>query len=129
MCKSVYIFCTENVFGMKEECRRDGAPHRLCIARGHFGELSFDSAQLAFLRDPVSVVEVFDFQSSLCLLLLLCVLKRFYFVRAPRLCHFPRRGDRIPFSKESMSMNLNGIKITWLGHATFLIDTPGGTKI
>ena len=26
-------------------------------------------------------------------------------------------------------MNLNGIKITWLGHATFLIDTPGGKKV
>jgi len=26
-------------------------------------------------------------------------------------------------------MNLNGIKITWLGHATFLVDTPGGKKI
>jgi L-ascorbate metabolism protein UlaG (beta-lactamase superfamily) len=26
-------------------------------------------------------------------------------------------------------MNLNGIKITWLGHATFLVITPGGKKI
>jgi L-ascorbate metabolism protein UlaG (beta-lactamase superfamily) len=26
-------------------------------------------------------------------------------------------------------MNLNGIKITWLGHATFLVVTPGGKKI
>ena len=26
-------------------------------------------------------------------------------------------------------MNLNGIKITWLGHATFLIDTPKGSKV
>ena len=26
-------------------------------------------------------------------------------------------------------MKLNGIKITWLGHATFLIDTPGGKKV
>ncbi|PYP89391.1 MAG: metal-dependent hydrolase [Candidatus Angelobacter sp. Gp1-AA117] len=26
-------------------------------------------------------------------------------------------------------MNLNGIKITWLGHATFLIDTPAGKKV
>jgi L-ascorbate metabolism protein UlaG (beta-lactamase superfamily) len=26
-------------------------------------------------------------------------------------------------------MNLNGIKITWLGHATFLIQTPGGKHV
>src|SRR6266403_1104813 len=26
-------------------------------------------------------------------------------------------------------MNLNGIKITWLGHSTFLVDTPGGKKV
>jgi L-ascorbate metabolism protein UlaG (beta-lactamase superfamily) len=26
-------------------------------------------------------------------------------------------------------MNLNGIKLTWLGHATFLIQTPSGKKI
>ena len=26
-------------------------------------------------------------------------------------------------------MKLNGIKITWLGHATFLIETPAGKKI
>jgi L-ascorbate metabolism protein UlaG (beta-lactamase superfamily) len=26
-------------------------------------------------------------------------------------------------------MNLNGIKLTWLGHSTFLIETPGGKKI
>jgi L-ascorbate metabolism protein UlaG (beta-lactamase superfamily) len=26
-------------------------------------------------------------------------------------------------------MKLNGIKLTWLGHATFLIETPGGKKI
>ncbi len=26
-------------------------------------------------------------------------------------------------------MNLNGIKITWLGHATFLVITPGGKNI
>jgi len=26
-------------------------------------------------------------------------------------------------------MRLNGIKITWLGHATFLIETPGGKQI
>ncbi|HEV2990021.1 MAG TPA: MBL fold metallo-hydrolase [Candidatus Angelobacter sp.] len=26
-------------------------------------------------------------------------------------------------------MKLNGIKITWLGHATFLIETPGGKKV
>src|SRR5437899_12480293 len=26
-------------------------------------------------------------------------------------------------------MNLNGIKITWLGHATFLVVTPGGKNI
>ena len=26
-------------------------------------------------------------------------------------------------------MNLNGIKITWLGHATFLVATPGGKNI
>ena len=26
-------------------------------------------------------------------------------------------------------MNLNGIKITWLGHATFLIATPGGKNL
>ena len=26
-------------------------------------------------------------------------------------------------------MNLNGIRITWLGHATFLVETPGGTHI
>jgi len=26
-------------------------------------------------------------------------------------------------------MNLKGIKLTWLGHATFRIETPGGTII
>jgi L-ascorbate metabolism protein UlaG (beta-lactamase superfamily) len=26
-------------------------------------------------------------------------------------------------------MRLNGIKVTWLGHATFLIETPGGTRL
>src|SRR5689334_17527158 len=26
-------------------------------------------------------------------------------------------------------MNLNGIKITWLGHSTFLVVTPGGKNI
>ena len=26
-------------------------------------------------------------------------------------------------------MKLNGIKITWLGHATFLVESPGGKKI
>jgi len=26
-------------------------------------------------------------------------------------------------------MNLNGVKLTWLGHATFRIDTPGGKTI
>ncbi len=26
-------------------------------------------------------------------------------------------------------MQLNGIKLTWLGHATFLIETPGGKKV
>jgi len=26
-------------------------------------------------------------------------------------------------------MKLNGIKITWLGHSTFLIETPGGKKV
>jgi L-ascorbate metabolism protein UlaG (beta-lactamase superfamily) len=26
-------------------------------------------------------------------------------------------------------MNLNGVKITWLGHATFRIETPGGTTV
>jgi L-ascorbate metabolism protein UlaG (beta-lactamase superfamily) len=26
-------------------------------------------------------------------------------------------------------MKLNGIKLTWLGHATFLIETPGGRKV
>jgi L-ascorbate metabolism protein UlaG (beta-lactamase superfamily) len=26
-------------------------------------------------------------------------------------------------------MKLNGIKLTWLGHATFLIETPGGKKV
>ena len=26
-------------------------------------------------------------------------------------------------------MNLNGIKLTWLGHATFRIVTPGGTTV
>lgn len=26
-------------------------------------------------------------------------------------------------------MKLNGIKLTWLGHATFLIESPGGKKI
>jgi L-ascorbate metabolism protein UlaG (beta-lactamase superfamily) len=26
-------------------------------------------------------------------------------------------------------MKLNGIKVTWLGHATFSIDTPGGKKV
>jgi L-ascorbate metabolism protein UlaG (beta-lactamase superfamily) len=26
-------------------------------------------------------------------------------------------------------MKLNGIKLTWLGHATFLIDTPGGQTL
>jgi L-ascorbate metabolism protein UlaG (beta-lactamase superfamily) len=28
-----------------------------------------------------------------------------------------------------MKMNLNGIKITWLGHATFRIESPGGKTI
>jgi L-ascorbate metabolism protein UlaG (beta-lactamase superfamily) len=28
-----------------------------------------------------------------------------------------------------MNMKLNGIKLTWLGHATFLIETPSGKKI
>src|SRR5262249_39467205 len=26
-------------------------------------------------------------------------------------------------------MNLNGIKLTWLGHSTFSIETPGGNRI
>jgi L-ascorbate metabolism protein UlaG (beta-lactamase superfamily) len=26
-------------------------------------------------------------------------------------------------------MNLNGVKITWLGHSTFLFETPGGKKV
>ena len=26
-------------------------------------------------------------------------------------------------------MNLNGIKLTWLGHATFRISTPGGKTV
>ena len=26
-------------------------------------------------------------------------------------------------------MNLNGIKLTWLGHATFRVETPGGKTI
>src|SRR5215470_7727485 len=26
-------------------------------------------------------------------------------------------------------MKLNGIKLTWLGHATFLIETPAGKKV
>lgn len=26
-------------------------------------------------------------------------------------------------------MRLNGIKITWLGHATFLVETPGGRQV
>ncbi len=26
-------------------------------------------------------------------------------------------------------MKLNGIKITWLGHATFRIETPGGKTV
>ena len=28
-----------------------------------------------------------------------------------------------------MNLKLNGIKITWLGHATFHIETPGGKSI
>src|SRR5205809_6670187 len=28
-----------------------------------------------------------------------------------------------------MNFKLNGIKITWLGHATFHIETPGGKSI
>jgi L-ascorbate metabolism protein UlaG (beta-lactamase superfamily) len=32
-------------------------------------------------------------------------------------------------SIECNTMNLNGIKITWLGHATFRIETPGGKLI
>src|SRR6266481_2647674 len=28
-----------------------------------------------------------------------------------------------------MKINLNGIKITWLGHATFRIETPGGKTV
>ena len=26
-------------------------------------------------------------------------------------------------------MRLHGIKVTWLGHATFLLETPGGTRV
>src|SRR5262249_28023905 len=32
-------------------------------------------------------------------------------------------------SPRTERMNLNGIKITWLGHATFLIVTPGGKTV
>jgi L-ascorbate metabolism protein UlaG (beta-lactamase superfamily) len=31
--------------------------------------------------------------------------------------------------KENILMKLDGIRITWLGHATFLIETPGGKKL
>src|SRR5437868_12279559 len=30
---------------------------------------------------------------------------------------------------KTTTMNLNGIKLTWLGHATFLIETPAGKTI
>jgi L-ascorbate metabolism protein UlaG (beta-lactamase superfamily) len=26
-------------------------------------------------------------------------------------------------------MNLQGVKITWLGHSTFFIETPGGKRL
>src|SRR5438552_10174629 len=29
----------------------------------------------------------------------------------------------------SMALNLNGVTITWLGHATFRVETPGGKTI
>ena len=29
-------------------------------------------------------------------------------------------------AKKGILMNLKGIKLTWLGHATFRIETPGG---
>src|SRR4051794_10938034 len=35
----------------------------------------------------------------------------------------------ISFLKDCTTMNLNGIKITWLGHSTFHVVTPGGKSI
>lgn len=32
-------------------------------------------------------------------------------------------------SKDAERMKLNGIKLTWLGHSTFLIETPNGKKL
>src|SRR5215471_21768722 len=33
------------------------------------------------------------------------------------------------FFKEETSMQTNGVRITWLGHATFKIVTPGGKVV
>jgi len=37
--------------------------------------------------------------------------------------------EKEPAALTMSKMNLNGIKLTWLGHATFRIETPGGTTV
>src|SRR4029077_17702421 len=45
--------------------------------------------------------------------------------------HSFRRQNRGtgPHLEERSSMNLKGVQLTWLGHATFRIETPGGRPI
>ncbi|HEY6351124.1 MAG TPA: MBL fold metallo-hydrolase, partial [Candidatus Angelobacter sp.] len=43
-------------------------------------------------------------------------------------CAFSQATARILVSLEKL-MRLNGIKVTWLGHATFLLETPGGKHV
>src|SRR6476646_8660722 len=39
---------------------------------------------------------------------------------------FPSQG---PTTNDRFPMNLKGVKLTWLGHATFRLETPGGKTI
>jgi L-ascorbate metabolism protein UlaG (beta-lactamase superfamily) len=44
----------------------------------------------------------------------------------------PKRTPHSAFlshQKDAERMKLNGIKLTWLGHSTFLIETPNGKKL
>ena len=38
-------------------------------------------------------------------------------------------GQLLIANCEALTMDLNGIKLTWLGHATFRIETPAGKTI
>src|SRR5262249_34294434 len=40
-----------------------------------------------------------------------------------------RIETRISVSFEESGMDLQGIKLTWLGHSTFKLETPGGNKV